>query len=145
MTIDPLQQILLKHKWPIRIKEPKTSIVEIEKVLGFMLPSDYKYFIQTYSGYDKFIEKQFIQLWDAGEIIKQNQNYNITNTLPQTVGIGSNGAGEFIAIEKIDKVNYRIVLSPFIELEKQYHIEIGNSFTDFLVKLDNGHEWFQRT
>jgi hypothetical protein len=33
------------------------------------------------------------------------------------------------------------VLSPFL-IEEEAHIEIGNSFTDFLERLENGIEWF---
>jgi hypothetical protein len=47
----------------------------------------------------------------------------------------------FIAIEHLDDNNLRIVLSPFI-IEKEAHIEIGTSFTDFLQRLENGQEWF---
>jgi hypothetical protein len=58
-----------------------------------------------------------------------------------TLGIGGNGSGEFIAIEHFGNNNLRIVLSPFI-IEKEAHIEIGTSFTDFLQRLENEQEWF---
>jgi hypothetical protein len=61
--------------------------------------------------------------------------------LTKSLGIGDNGSGEFIAIEKLDNLNFRIVLSPFL-IEEEAHIEIGNSFTDFLERLENGIEWF---
>jgi hypothetical protein len=34
------------------------------------------------------------------------------------------------------------VLSPFL-IEKEAHIEIGISFTDFLERLENRKEWFE--
>ena len=60
-------------------------------------------------------------------------NY-ITNELEMTLGIDDNDGAEFIAIEKTKKDRYRIVLSPLIDLDKERHIEIGNSFTDFLLR-----------
>jgi hypothetical protein len=44
--------------------------------------------------------------------------------LTKSLGIGDNGSGEFIAIEKLDNLNFRIVLSPFL-IEEEAHIEIG--------------------
>ncbi len=38
---------------------------------------------------------------------------------------------------------YRIVLSPFIDLDKSFNIEIGNSFTNFFERLENGIDWFK--
>ena len=73
---------------------------------------------------------------------KSLSDYGIFDNLPNTLGIGVNGSSEFIAIELIDIGNCRIVPSPYIDLNKQYFIEIGTSFTDFLVRLDNGQEWF---
>jgi hypothetical protein len=83
-----------------------------------------------------------MRLWDFDELVETNKDYGIFDNLSNTLGIGGNGSSEFIAIELISNGNYRIVLSPFIDLDKQYHIEIGTSFTDFLVRLDNGQEWF---
>lgn len=50
--------------------------------------------------------------------------------------------GELIALELCDNGEYRIVLTPFVDLDKTYHIEIGSSFTDFLIRMDSGKEWF---
>lgn len=51
-----------------------------------------------------------------------------------TIGIGDNGAGEFIGLEKFSDGRIKIILTPFIDLEREYHIEIGNSFSDFLTR-----------
>lgn len=142
MTVD---EILNNLFWPIRTTIPKTSINEIETLVKFSLPIDYKKFLQTYSGYECHIGDQFVRLWDADELIEQNESYEIAVSLPLTIGIGSNGASEFIAIEMLSEGNYRIVLSPFIDIDKDYHIEIGGSFTEFLVRLHKKCEWFENT
>ena len=142
MTAD---EILKKYSWPTRTTALKTSIKEIESLAQFSLPDDYKTFIQTYSGSEDHIGEQLVRLWDADEIIEQNKGYHITDNLSMTIGIGSNGTGEFIAIEMTDKDTHRIVLSPYIDLDKNCHIEIGNSFTDFLHRLNSGREWFENS
>jgi len=59
------------------------------------------------------------------------------------LGIGGNGSSEFIAIEQTESSKIRVVISPFIDLDKSYHIEIGDSFADFLNRLDHWEEWFK--
>ena len=76
------------------------------------------------------------------KFLELNKLYRAGKYLPNTLMIGSNGSSEFIAIE-YNGVGYQIVLSPFIDMNKKYHIEIGISFTDFLERLANGKEWFE--
>lgn len=84
-----------------------------------------------------------MELWPIDSLIDTNIRYEIFENLANTVAIERNGSSEFIAIEIGGHNNYRLVLSPFIGLDKQYHITIGDSFTDMFVRLDNGIEWFQ--
>jgi hypothetical protein len=137
------EEIIIKYNCQKRIDRSFTTVEQIESIVKFKLPTDYKYYIQNYLGFEETIGKEFIQFWDFNELLETNINYGITDNLPNTLGIGGNGGSEFIAIELIAKEQYRIVLSPFIDLDKQYHIEIGTSFTDFLVRLENGQEWFE--
>jgi hypothetical protein len=51
-------------------------------------------------------------------------------------------SGEFIGIEYAPSNQYRLILSPLIDLDIQHHIEIGDSFTDFLARLESGQTWF---
>ncbi|MDQ0641240.1 hypothetical protein QF042_004805 [Pedobacter sp. W3I1] len=71
-----------------------------------------------------------------------NIDYQIFEHLPNTLAIGGNGGGEYIAIEQLNDNSLRIVLSPFL-IEEDAHIEIGISFTDFLECLENRKEWFE--
>ena len=121
---------------------PKTTFDDIEKFVGFKLPEDYKYFLSTFSGHEKFVGPEYVRLWDIDEIIKTNKDYELVEYLTDTLGIGGNGGGDFIGIEITSSDNYRIILSPFL-YEKQAHIEIGKTFTDFLSRLDNGQGWFK--
>lgn len=139
--MEKFEEILSKYEVIKRDKKPKTTFEDVEKIINFKLPEDYKSFAFNYLEFEDFIGEQNIRLWNFDEIIEINNEYGIFEDLPKTLGIGGNGSGEFIAIENLDNDNLRVVLSPFI-IEKEAHIKIGNSFTDFLERLDNGKEWF---
>lgn len=139
--MEKFEKILSKYEVIKRDKKPKTTFEDVEKIISFKLPEDYKSFAFNYLEFEDFIGEQNIRLWNFDDIIEINREYGIFEDLPKTLGIGGNGSGEFIAIENLDNDNLRVVLSPFI-IEKEAHIEIGNSFTDFLERLENGKEWF---
>ena len=141
--MDTTDKILEKYKWPTRTIADDIDLLGIEREIGFELPKDYKDFLSKYDGHETQIGEEFIKLWDKEDLLSSNRGYEIFENLPLTIGIGSNGAGEFIGIEKLDDGRLRIILTPFIDLDKQYHIEIGNSFADFLLKLDKGEKWFK--
>ena len=136
-------EILKKYNWPTRTTSDKTDLVDIEKEIGFDLPDDYKDFLLRHGGHETRIGEEYIKLWDKDDLLSLNQDYKIFENLSGTIGIGDNGAGEFIGIEKLVDGGLRIVLTPFIDLDKQYHIEVGQSFTDFLSRLDKGKKWFK--
>ncbi len=136
-------EILKKYNWPTRATLTDTDLLDIERKIGFELPADYKDFLSSYGEHETEIGREYIRLWDKENVLSSNQRYRIFETLPGTIGIGDNGASEFIAIEKLDGGELRVVLTPFIDLNRQYHIEIGKSFTDFLLKLDKGEKWFK--
>ena len=136
-------EILKKYNWPTSTTSTDTDLLDIEREIRFELPADYKDFLSRYRGHETQIGEEYIKLWDKENVLSSNQGYEIFKNLPGTIGIGDNGAGEFIGIEKLADGKLRIILTPFIDLDKQYHIEIGSSFTDFLLKLDKGEKWFK--
>jgi SMI1/KNR4 family protein SUKH-1 len=142
--MEQFEQILVKYGCPRRVQKPSFSIDEIEAAIGFKLPSDYAFYTQNYLGFEGSIREAHVRLWGINELMEQNKGYGIIDNLANTLGIGTNGGGEFIAIELLEIDNYRVVLSPFIDLDKKYHIEIGSSFSDFLIRLDQGQEWFNQ-
>jgi len=75
-------------------------------------------------------------------LLDNNTGYLIKEALPSFLGIGSNRGGELLSLEYLEENACRVTLVPFIGMEKDVAIEIGTSFTDFLLRLDNGREWF---
>ncbi len=138
-----LEYLLFEFNFPNRQEDSQTDIAEIEKHISFALPDDYKFYLNNYQGHEQMMWPEYVRIFDIDELLDCNTGYKIFQTLPFTLGIGSNGSGEFIALEFVDNKDYRVVLSPFIELDKQYHIEIGSSFTNFFDRLYNAKEWFK--
>ena len=140
--MEVLFEILKKYDFPKREVESYMPIEDIQEHLKYDLPEDYVFYAENYLGIDQFIGAEFIKLWCLEELIDANLEYHIFEKLPQTLAIGTNGSGEFIGIEFEDDNSIKIILSPVIGLDAKYHVIIGDSFTDFLVRLDNGVEWF---
>jgi hypothetical protein len=136
-----MEYLFEKYNFPKRVKPAVTPIASIESIIQFRIPEDYISYAINYSGYEAFTGPEYVRLWDMDELIEINNAYNIFRHLPHTLGIGTNAGGDFIAFENLNGI-IRVVLSPFIDLDPQYHTEIGNSFTDFLQRMDNGKEWF---
>ena len=138
-----IDNILKKYNWPTKDTVEDLDFKEIESRIGFELPDDYKEFLRKYSFYETQIGEESFKLWDFDKLLDWNNRYEIIDNLKMTIGIGDNGGGEFIGLEKLTDGKTRIILTPFIDLDKEYHIEIGNSFTDFLTRMHNGEKWFK--
>jgi hypothetical protein len=148
-VVDPLYSGNDRVSLPERIHCPRQfelhpdgSIEAIEKIIKFKLPEDYKYYLENFNEQEYFIGPECLRLWDLDNLLENNYGYNISDNLINTIGIGANMSSECIAIEYLGQNKYRVVLTPFIDLDAKYHIEIGASFTDMLIRLDNGKEWF---
>lgn len=137
-----LQELILKYSFPKRNINASVEVADVELFSNLKLPEDYVFYLENYFGIDQFVGVEFIKLWSLEEIIEANKSYNIVAELTRTIGIGTNGSGEFIGIEIDQQHNVKIILSPFIDLNSKYNTEIGTSFTDFLIRLDNKVEWF---
>jgi len=138
-----IEKIFTKYNFQKRIEKLKLTIEEVENKINFALPDDYKFYAENFVGIDSLIGTEYVQIWDFNEILKFNSEYKIIENLKNTIAIGGNGSSEFIAIKFLKSTEYRIVLSPLIDLDDTYHIEIGNSFTDFFERLEEGHAWFE--
>ncbi len=53
-----------------------------------------------------------------------------------------NLGGECIALQLTLEGSFRVILIPFASLNETDQIVIGDSFTDFFVRLMNGDNWF---
>ena len=142
--MEEIEEILLKNGWKKRYEKTNINFEKIEKDIGFRIPEDYKTYALNFYGNESFIGHEYVTLWDAEkELLENNDQYEITVNLNNVLGIGGNGSGEFIAIQNLNNEDVKIILCPFIGMEENDFIEIGNSFSDFLIRLNNGKEWFE--
>ena len=124
-----IDNILKKYNWPTKDTVEDLDFKAIESRIGLELPNDYKEFLRKYSFYETQIGEESFKLWDFEKLLEWNNGYEIIDNLKMTIGLTDG--------------KIRIVLTPFIDLDKECHIEIGNSFTDFLTRMDNGEKWFK--
>ncbi|MEC4003570.1 SMI1/KNR4 family protein [Flavobacterium sp. SUN052] len=137
-----IERIFTNCNFIKRTDKLRISVNAVEQNLNFSLPADYIFFAENYIENENFVGNEYIKLWDFNEILKLNTEYEINENLKNIIAIGGNGSSELIAIEFIKPEEYRIVLVSTIDLDKANHIEIGNSFTDFFYRLENGKDWF---
>jgi SMI1 / KNR4 family (SUKH-1) len=137
-----MYDILKKYNWPAKEIVSILNFQEIENRIGFELPDDYKEFLSRYSFHETQIGENSFKLWDFDNLLEWNEGYQIIENLKLTIGIGDNGGGEFIGLEKSIDGELRVILTPYIDQEKKYQIEIGSSFTNFLNRMDKGENWF---
>lgn len=130
-----LEHLLEKYSFQKRIVRPDI----LPSVIETGLPEDYITYLRHYHGFDGIIGEQYLSLWDIDTLLENNNG--IQEFYPAAIGIGSDGAGELIALEHLSPNVYRVILTPFIGMDCP--IEIGESFTDFLARLDKGWSWFE--
>ena len=135
-----LEKILNKYNFPKQATHNAFDFEEIEQIISFPLPEDYKYFLNNFVEHECLLGAEYLRLWDINSLLVHNKGYEIQKYLTNTLAIGTDMGGGCIAIELVEETSYRIVLMEFIGLD--YPIEIGSSFTDMLKRLDNGQEWF---
>lgn len=123
-----------------KVSPPDSSIIKkVKTIFDFIIPSDYQKYLTDFSQFEDNIGKEYVALWKGEQLIQSNIEYEIQVHLPKIFGIGSNGGGELIGINMESK---EIILCPFLGFSEENFIKIGDSFTDFLVRLKNEKEWF---
>jgi hypothetical protein len=138
-----IEIILDQIKWPRKNSELLSKGL-IESKAGFKLPHDYVLFLSKYSGYESFLKDTYFVLWDETELLSLNEGYEVQNYLSNVLAIGSNGGGEMIGLKYRGNNDYKIVLLPFGSMEEtEQQIIIGNSFIDFLRRMNDGKDWFK--
>lgn len=111
------------------------DICAIELDYGISLPEDYRQCLLNYGGGEGFVGKRYLMLWNAGQIIPYNAEYEIEVYAPGLLVFGSSGGGEGYAFD-LKKECKDIVAVPFVGVSLEDAISIASSFTEFLEKLN---------
>ena len=113
----------------------------IENLIGFALPADYKFYLDNYEPFEGDIGEQYISLYSVADLIAFNSEFNTEEKEANTILIGSNGASESIGIRFFEEGEHQVVIAQYIT-DIDDHIEVGDSFTDTIKRLENGQVWF---
>jgi len=138
--MENLEYLLNKYEFERR---PKPLEQDTLNILSFQLPEDYKYYLENYESFEGFIGKNFMRLWPAEELAESNNDYEFPEYRPNILGIGTDGGGNFIGIAFRVDSTHSIIHSDFLNDEEEHFLELGTSFLDMLIQLDNGRDWFE--
>ena len=140
-----LKGLLDEYNFPRRNEGNSESVDKIVTVissrLNQSLPEDYLYFLANYRGHEIGINKHTVILWDTVEVQEMNESSDILEYFNDVLSIGGNGAGESIGLD-FSTTPSSVVLFPLINIDREDFIKIGDSFLDFIERLDRGIPWF---
>jgi len=80
------------------------ELVDLQTALGFALPDAYLSFLRETNGAQWGIHDtggDCLALWQTGEIVRMNQDYQIQRYLPNVLAIGSDGGDDAIVFSKV--------------------------------------------
>lgn len=137
-----LEYLLEKYEFQKRNLKSEIKIESVESHFKEKFPDDYIFYLENYLEFEDFVNVEYVKLWSLENLIEINESYEIQKYIPNVIAIGSNGGGEFIGIEFMERQINRVILTPTI-LDEESNIEIGNNFSDFLERLDQGKAWFE--
>lgn len=93
------------------------KIMETEKNLKIIFPSDFKEFIRTYNGLEGEIgNNSYLVMWSLEDMIKLNEAYAINEFAPGLLLFGSDGGDTAYGYDYRNN-KYNIIQIPFIGLE----------------------------
>lgn len=123
--------------WTRRPPATEAAIQTLASSCGFSLPEGYLSFLRYSNGGEGFlsIKPWYFQLWSAEEVIAYNRGYEVEELLPGWFAIGSNGAGEMLAICKREGSPCPVNMVPFIPMAESAGVQIAHDFEMFAMAL----------
>lgn len=74
------------------------QILDVERLLRFVLPEEYKIFLSWSNGGEGDLGRDSLSLWPIEQVGQLNEDYHIDQYLPTVLAIGSNRGGECFAL-----------------------------------------------
>ncbi|WP_158286609.1 SMI1/KNR4 family protein [Chitinophaga sp. S165] len=117
--------------------DPKTLINIITR-LGFNFAPDYIDFMSEHNGAEgAVLEGEWLRLIPIEELEVYNQDYEVSEYLPNIFFIGSNCGGDAFGIRKAEGTFIQV---PFVDMEEEAIWEHGNTFKDFLTSISKAFD-----
>ena len=110
------------------------GLCQVESDLDWKFPNDYRAFLLECGGGEGFVGSSYLVFWAADEIAPFNADYEVSESAPGLLLIGSNGAGEGLAFD-LRQGKFDIVVVPFIGMSLEDALSTAPSFKGLLEKL----------
>jgi len=117
---------------------PAESLTSLEQYFGKFgkkLPADLREVLEASDGAEGFINKHYLMLWGAAEIIECNKSYQVDLYAPGLLLFGSSGGGEAYAFDTRTANAMPVVKVPFVGMALKYADVMAPTFTEFLEEL----------
>jgi len=105
-----------------------------ERGLACRLPDDYRAFLLIYNGGEGFVGRHYLVLWQAEQLVRFNQGYEVPEYAPGFVMFGSTGGGDGFAFDTRTSP-YPVVEVPFIGMSLKDGFPVADSFTRLLERM----------
>jgi hypothetical protein len=105
-----------------------------ERAIGRTLPEDYKTFLLEHNGGDGFVGTGYVILWQAEELSKFKDGYEVSKYAPELLLFGSNGGGDGFAFDTRTSP-YRVMQVPFVGMSRADEFRAAGSFTELLMRM----------
>jgi hypothetical protein len=115
-----------------RIQKTENLIGLLKEKYDIDLPKDYLFYLSNFENFEGYLNEEYLCFWPIDEIIEINEMNCIFDLDPKTIGIGTNGGGELIALQQTG-TGWNVVMMHLIGLDDP--IEIGTSFSNFLERM----------
>jgi hypothetical protein len=103
--------------------------------ISYLFPDDYKKFFKFSNGARGIVGNNFLQIWPLENIRSYNEKFSVDLYTPGLLLFGSNGGGEGYGFDYRGKAIV-VVMVPYVDLDWEYAIKKGDSFIDFLERLN---------
>ena len=122
----------------MQLNEPASR--DVLKVLAEMLPTsipeDYFDFLMRNNGGEGFVGDEYLIMFNAEEIVRFNQEYEVEKYAPGLLLFGSNGGGEGYAFDTTSE-ECPVVKVPFIGMDHRCAKVVGQNLSDFILQLSD--------
>jgi hypothetical protein len=109
------------------------SLRALKDAYQIELPTDYLAFLSQTDGGEGELPVQpfWFQIWPSDKVVEYNKGYEVKDNLPGFFGFGSSGGGELLAFDTRQGKPWKIVAVPFIPMEAEEAILVGEDFLSF--------------